>query len=194
MEIICTKCKELKGNENFYWEKTRQRYQKICKSCIKIKSSIRYSQKKDIIKSKNKEWIKNNKEKFKILIKKNRGKYKEYDKIYSKNYHKHKWKTDPNFRIKSNLRNRFYKTITERSYSVFEYLGCSIEEFKIYLELQFTPEMTWDNYGKYWEIDHIIPISSFNLSIQEEIYKCWNYINLQPLTKNENRKKSNKKL
>ncbi len=192
MEKTCTKCKELKKIDNYYWENTRQRYQNICKSCIKIKSSIRYNKKKDIILIKNKEWINNNKEKFQRLIKKNRNKYKEYDKEYAKIYHKHKRKTDSIYRLKHNLRNRFYRTITNKTKSVFEYLGCTIEEFKLYISPQLKSGMTWENYGNYWEIDHIIPISSFDLTQQEEIYKCWNYKNLQPLTINENRTKRNK--
>jgi hypothetical protein len=192
MERECTKCKELKGIENYYWENARQRYQNICKSCIKNKSKIRYTQKKDIINIKNKEWINNNKEKFKALIKKNRGNYKEYDKKYSKIYHQHKRKTDPTYRLKHNLRNRFYKTITNKTNSIFEYLGCTLEECKLHLSSQFKQGMEWENYGSYWEIDHIIPIHSFDLTQQDEIYKCWNYKNLQPLTINENRTKSNK--
>lgn len=52
--------------------------------------------------------------------------------------------------------------------------------------------MTWENYGTYWEIDHIKPIDLFDFSIEEDIYECWNYKNLQPLTVNKNKIKSNK--
>lgn len=51
--------------------------------------------------------------------------------------------------------------------------------------------MNFDNYGE-WEIDHIIPVSSFDFNIKNNIFKCFNYKNLQPLWKLENRKKSNK--
>jgi hypothetical protein len=52
-------------------------------------------------------------------------------------------------------------------------------------------DMSFDNYGN-WEIDHIIPVSSFDLSNENELRKCFNYNNTQPLWKNENRSKSNK--
>lgn len=55
----------------------------------------------------------------------------------------------------------------------------------------FKDDMSFDNYGE-WELDHIIPISSFNLHNNDELFKCFNYKNVQPLWKTENRKKSNK--
>jgi hypothetical protein len=65
-----------------------------------------------------------------------------------------------------------------------EYLGCSteyfIEYFKKKMELfnQFSEiEMTWDNI----HIDHIKPVSVFNLDDEEEFLSCCHYTNLQPL-------------
>jgi hypothetical protein len=51
--------------------------------------------------------------------------------------------------------------------------------------------MNWNNHGIYWEIDHIIPCSRFNLEDEEQQKQCFHYSNLQPLTKTENRQKSN---
>jgi hypothetical protein len=51
--------------------------------------------------------------------------------------------------------------------------------------------MSWKNRGTYWHIDHIKPCSSFDLTNQEEIYKCYNWRNLRPLEKTENIIKSN---
>jgi hypothetical protein len=52
--------------------------------------------------------------------------------------------------------------------------------------------MNWKNYGTYWEIDHIKPISLFDLTKKQEIKKCFNYKNTKPLSINENRQKENK--
>ena len=69
-------------------------------------------------------------------------------------------------------------------------LGCAFKDFKIYMEQKFKDGMSWDNYGK-WEIDHIVPCSSFDLSLETEQAKCFHYTNLQPLWRTENRRKYN---
>jgi hypothetical protein len=72
-------------------------------------------------------------------------------------------------------------------------LGCSIQEFKLYLESKFQTGMTWDNYGrKGWHIDHIIPISRFDLLNAEQAKIACHYTNLQPMWWNENLKKGNR--
>lgn len=65
-----------------------------------------------------------------------------------------------------------------------EYLGCSAEYFIEYFKKKMDNfnefseiEMTWDNI----HIDHIKPISSFNLDDEEEFLSCCHYTNLQPL-------------
>lgn len=72
-----------------------------------------------------------------------------------------------------------------------ELLGCSIEQLKKHLSLNFKEGMSWDNYG-HWHIDHIRPLSSFDLSIEEEQKKAFHYSNLQPLWASENLKKGKK--
>ena len=70
-------------------------------------------------------------------------------------------------------------------------MGCNVEEYALYLEEQFDGNMNWDNYGEYWEIDHIKPIDAFDLNSEEELYSAFNFKNTQPLSKIENRVKSN---
>ena len=73
-----------------------------------------------------------------------------------------------------------------------ELLGCSLEEFKVYLESKFEPWMSWGNYGKYngeyeygWDIDHIIPVSS--AQTEDDIIRLNHFTNLQPLCSKFNR-------
>jgi hypothetical protein len=72
-----------------------------------------------------------------------------------------------------------------------ELLGCSISDFRKYLEKQFSEGMTWDNHGfNGWHIDHIKPCASFDLTIPEEQQKCFHYSNMQPLWAQDNLSKS----
>ena len=70
-------------------------------------------------------------------------------------------------------------------------LGCDLLEFELYLLTKLKDDMSFNNYGK-WEIDHIKPISLFNLNNEKELLECCNYKNLQPLWKLDNIFKSNK--
>jgi hypothetical protein len=68
-------------------------------------------------------------------------------------------------------------------------LGCSIEEFKEHIEKKFKKGMTWNNYGE-WELDHIKPCCSFDLTDLEQQKLCFHYTNIQPLWKKEHRIKT----
>lgn len=69
-------------------------------------------------------------------------------------------------------------------------MGCSFEELKLHLESLFTPEMTWENYAAVWEIDHIQPLASFDLTELAQMTQAVSWRNLQPLLIASNRAKS----
>lgn len=100
-------------------------------------------------------------------------------------------------RIRNNLRGRLYQAI-KRNYkagSAISDLGCSIEEFKIYIEKQFKEGMTWDNWSRTgWHIDHITPLDSFDLDKKEEFTVACHYSNLRPLWAKDNLSKGCKSL
>jgi len=105
-----------------------------------------------------------------------------------------------NAKIAKNLRNRLNSAINngQKPGSSVKDLGCSIEELKQHLESQFynrfTGErMTWDNYGYYgWHIDHIKPLSSFDLADHKQFLEACHYTNLQPLWAEDNFEKNAK--
>jgi hypothetical protein len=101
-------------------------------------------------------------------------------------------KTDPSFRIARNLRNRLYCALKglARSASTLRLLGMDLKEFRIYVQGQFRPGMTWENYGPAWHLDHVIPCAKFNLSDPEQQKICFRWDNLQPLFAEENLRKS----
>ena len=112
-------------------------------------------------------------------------KYKKYRREYAKQ----KYKDDIQYRLRVCLRTRLYCSIKNRTIRSHKLLGCSIAHLKEHLEKQFKPGMTWKTYGSYWEIDHIKPCFSFDLTKLKEQLKCFNYKNLQPLTVTQNRSK-----
>lgn len=109
------------------------------------------------------------------------------------NYKKERYKTNLLFKLRENLRTRVYIAIknNHKAGSAVRDLGCSIEEFKEYIENKFQLGMSWNNWGE-WHLDHIIPLSSFNLSNREQFLKACHYTNYQPLWAIDNLKKSNK--
>lgn len=69
-------------------------------------------------------------------------------------------------------------------------LGCSVSDFKQYLESKFQLGMNWENYGTFgWHIDHIKPLSSFDLTNRLQFLEACHFTNLQPLWASENRQK-----
>ena len=99
---------------------------------------------------------------------------------------------DANVKTAAMIRSRLYDALKNNYRSGFEIenLGCTIEFLKKHLESKFQQGMTWDNQGA-WHVDHIVPLSSFNLSDFKELKKACHYTNLQPLWARDNQKKKN---
>jgi hypothetical protein len=131
-------------------------------------------------------------------------KWNEYQKQTGQNkkHNKLKRQTNPQWKLKQVLRGRYLDALkrhtsggkVNKHHSAINLIGCSIEFYKQYLEQQFKPDMTWENHGMLWEIDHIKPCALFDLTIEEEQKQCFNYINTQPLYKSDNRSKGDKYL
>ena len=86
-----------------------------------------------------------------------------------------------NYRLKKSLASRL-RTVLIKNDSTMNYIGCNIQYLREWFEYNFTKEMNWDNYGSYWSIDHIIPVCKFDLTIEIDKLKCWNWSNLMPVT------------
>jgi 5-methylcytosine-specific restriction endonuclease McrA len=84
------------------------------------------------------------------------------------------------------------RAITSRGSATLA-LGCTIPEFREHLSKMFTAKMTWNNYGKYWVIDHIRPLAAFNLADPEQFAQAAHFTNLRPLERRQNNKKSDKR-
>lgn len=70
-------------------------------------------------------------------------------------------------------------------------IGCTISELMKHLESQFTNGFSWQNRST-WHIDHLVPISAFNLDDPEEQRWAFNWRNLRPMDPKLNQSKSDK--
>jgi len=161
---------------------------------------------KDKITEYNKEYRKNNKEKRAEYYKNNKEKLAENMKEYTK---KSKCEHNKNrgfckicnlslFLVNKNRANvnRCLKSSSlNKTKSSIKYLGCSNNYFKDYFKKKMDLwnenneiKMKWDNI----HIDHIKPVSVFNLGDEDELNKCCNYTNFQPLLIEDNLRKNNK--
>lgn len=132
----------------------------------------------------------------------------EYDKLsrekYRKEYqesgrstanHRRRRREDLDFRFLTQLRSRVNSALkgSVKNHKTKTLLSCTIAHLKQHLESQFTEGMTWENYGRGgWHVDHIVPCSYFDLSIEENQFICFHYLNLQPLWWRDNLTKSGK--
>ena len=183
---VCNKCKVEKSLTEFYTLKlSNDGYMASCKDCKKQyyhtnKANRKHylTDKKEDISKKKREYYLSNKKKF--------------DDYYC-GYVKTRLKTDPLFRLITNLRQRlrsYCKAIrANKKIRTKEMLGLDLAGFKSHIESKFQEGMTWENYGQ-WHVDHIKPISLARN--EQEIVELNHYTNLQPLWASENIKKSNK--
>ena len=173
---VCTECKEKKDLIEYH--KKGDGYRHNCKICVKKYNLIYCFINKEKRKQNSNEWYQNNK----------------YEKLqWTKKYKNEKRINDPLFKLSCNIRQSIRQSIKRKGYSKKsqsnKILGCSFEEFKIYLERKFTKGMNWENQGE-WHLDHIYPVSL--AKDEEEIIKLNHYTNFQPLWAIDNIRKGNK--
>lgn len=101
-----------------------------------------------------------------------------------------KLRKKPLYRWKNAFKQRLRRLMVSKSQKTHEMLGCSAVEFQQYIAAKFRDGMTWDNYGKLWEMDHVTPLRAFDLNDPEGRAKAFHYTNHQPLLRSENNKKN----
>jgi hypothetical protein len=188
-------------------------YDCYCKECKRTKVRKHYKENKDHKIAKVRKWQEENPEKYKkqqlkqrdsktlkLWKENNQDKIQQYKETNIKKrklkrlkegvyYKDGEWvKVKPKMtkierRIASTFRDKIRRAIQLDRKSSFEILGCSFQELKYWLEKQFIEGMSWDNYGKVWEIDHKQGCATFDLTIEENQKKCFHYTNLRPLFK-----------
>lgn len=184
--------------------KTRRKYDvhvdialKECTNCHRLLEATKFSRNaynidglnywcKDCMKTYNKNYHSNHKDEAKLYNKNQTEKIKQKNKL--------KRIEDVHYKLNNNtlnLINACLKNKIKQSSSLEERCGYTAEQLREHIELQFTLEMNWSNYGTYWELDHITPRFKFYYeSYDDEQFKqCWALSNLRPLTVKENRER-----
>jgi hypothetical protein len=183
----CHKCGEIKTVDLFRKDK------KDCKMCKSLYDKNRRTLYRDVINKKRKETrdIPENKERKRLYDKK----YRSLNREKLNKQKMEKYNSDPNFKIRHLYRTRLNNALkyqcVKKQGSSMRFLGCTISQLKEHLESKFKEGMTWENHNQYgWHIDHIIPCINFDLTNPDELRKCFNYKNLQPLWWYENLSKA----
>lgn len=211
---ICTKCK-IEKDESCFSKRSeiRSGLQSHCKECRAIPAKIYrqknierkrqtlkqwriqnpekiagyYSSRREEHLKQAAEWRKKNPLKRKQVVansaRKNRAKINQRRCF---RYH-----NDPTFRTKQCLKaacRRIFKGVAKPARAL-ELLGMDLKEFKVYIQGQFRPGMTWENQGLTWHLDHVRPLASFDLLDHEQQKLACYWENFQPLFAEENLKK-----
>ena len=163
MEKKCITCNEIKTLDNFQLRKDTNKYRNQCKRCRQNKVNS----------------------------------YKRENMAYKQRYNEYRKKrrqTDIQYCMIDRLRARVRKMVNANNaskyYLTMDLLGCTMDYFKVHLTSKFYGDMIWEK--KNFVLDHIIPCSWFNLSNPKHQKICFNYKNIQPLTDEDNSKKSDK--
>ena len=171
-------------NENWasvvdnYWTLFSQKLiTQICKNkkqkVFLSKKEIRkiwYEKNKSKLKEQRLKWVFENQDKIKII--------------------KAKQRKRPEVRLRGNIRKRLKQMLGSFSDTFAQSVGCTPRQLRMYLESQFTKRMSWENYGTYWHVDHIQPLSSFDLTNESHRRLACNWANLRPLEAKLNLQKS----
>ena len=168
----CSQCSNIKLLTDFRIKRS------ICKSCESLNAQ-KYNKlhplqhKQSILKYK-KKWRRSNREKI-------NSQYRD------------RLKSDPIFKLRKNCSRSINHILkqnnsSKNNHSFLSFVPYSIDELKSHIEKQFDFNMSWNNYGTYWELDHIIPQSDLPyFSMQDSNFKkCWDLSNLRPLSIKEN--------
>jgi len=97
---------------------------------------------------------------------------------------------NPIDKFKRNMRTRIWSALTAKTKHTIEYLGCSHPDYVEWLTY-CVPEFKLEDHGKIWHIDHVIPVSHFDLDNESEQLIAFNWRNTVPLLARDNLAKNN---
>lgn len=185
---------------------------KTCPSCLLVKNlsefKYKYRHCYECQKKMSNDWKARHKEKVAEYNKKYKAENKEVISEYNAKYnienretiqkrtnanHYRLSRENPSFKISRTLRSRINSALKReiKCDHTLTILGCSIQFFLTWLEYCFKEDMTLQNHGTLWHIDHTVPCSKFNLVNEEEQKQCFHWTNMKPMYAKDNISKNN---
>ena len=212
----CKKC--IKEYRKIYREKNKEKIKKYRKIYYENNKELasKYQKhyredNKEKIRKKKKDYDKLYNCKNRDKISKRGKRYRENNKNkvnkYRRQYYLKEVKDNLLYRLRNIISKYIYNGLkrndsSKNGNSCGGFISYTMKELKTYIDSQFEDWMSWDNWGVYdaktwddndsttwtWQIDHIIPHSSFNYSSMEddEFKKCWALDNLRPYSAKQN--------
>jgi|TARA_R100000030_G_scaffold99057_1_gene89690 hypothetical protein len=155
-----------------------------CRDCERAEARKRYWDNHEEYKRRSREYARNMTDEQKARAKQNLKEWKktEKGKAYKKRSRK-KLQQNPQYRLIKNYRKRLDKALKGKFTSKC-ILGCDWKQFQSHIESQFTNQMSWENKGDYWDLDHIIPLSAAKIDGKYDrslLLELNNWQNFQPL-------------
>src|SRR3990167_165923 len=174
MKKTCRKCLKERDHSDFYRHaRYKDGIRSECKDCYRERGATYYNGHKQEYSDR-------------------QATYYNYHKKERMSYISKRLKIDLNFKLAGRLRTRMYIALKKgyKSGSAVRDLGCSIGQFRSYIENQFEPGMSWNNYGR-WHLDHVQPLASFDLTDRSQFLTACNWLNYQPMWARDNIRKGN---
>lgn len=183
----------LKDKIRAYAKKYRQQNAaQISKRCRE-----KYAEDPERVLKTNRKSAKKNRAKNTLREKRWRAVNKDKVRKYNLRYVTKRRAADTGFRLQMIVRTRIHsalqKSMTKKHCRTLALVGCTGTELKQWIESQFSEGMTWENQGQHgWHIDHIIPVSVFDLNDHEQQRAAFHYTNLRPMWAADNMRKGKK--
>jgi len=188
----CPRCQTERMSSDFYSISSKKNY---CKPCGRMMCKNYKAKNREKVSAYNALYKSDHKED----VSKYNAAYHSANKKQIQERRKKYVQANPGFRFRLNLAKRIASVfkaarVTKKNKTMF-LLGCSRDfllKWITFLLGDNIDNLTIDNYGEKWQIDHVIPCQKFNCETDSE--SCFNWTNLQPLEKIKNASKGCKLL
>ncbi len=183
----CNKCNLVKNTSDFY--KKKGIVSNPCKPCVSKYKRDHY----DVDKTKKKNATQHQKHKANILARKKQYYVENKQAIIEKVCKR--YNENDQYRLMVCIRRRTREFLDHGRADIESMIGCDHATLMNWFEFNFELDkhwgLTWQNFGKLWQIDHAFPLSQRKLLLPHEIPYIYSWRNLRPIPRSKNAMKYN---